>query len=245
MKTVIHRANTRGFANHGWLKSNHSFSFASYHNPERMGFGLLRVINDDQVEPSQGFGTHPHQDMEIVSIPLFGALKHKDSEGNETVVRSGEVQIMSAGTGVRHSEYNDSDSEIVHFLQIWVMPENLGIKPRYDQKAFLAADRKNQIQTIVSPIGTSDKGIKINQQAFFSLVDFDAGRELDYMLHQPKNGIYVFVLEGQAKVADETLGPKDAMGVEDFEKLKLVTENGCRILLIEVPMVGSEKGART
>lgn len=237
MKTTLHRANTRGMVDHGWLISNHSFSFASYYNPERMGFGLLRVLNDDQVEPSQGFGTHPHKDMEIVSIPLSGSLKHKDSEGNKTLIQNGEIQIMSAGTGVEHSEYNNSDAHKVNFLQIWVLPEKLGIKPRYDQKKFLEADRKNKIQTIVSPIGTVDETVKINQQAYFSLADLDEEQELEYELRQPENGTYVIVLEGQLKIADEILGPKDAMGIEDFKKINMAAKKDCKILLIEVPMI--------
>lgn len=239
MKTTLHRANTRGVANHGWLRSNHSFSFASYFNPERMGFGLLRVLNDDQVAPSQGFGTHPHQDMEIVSIPLSGALKHEDSEGNRTVIRHGEVQIMSAGTGVRHSEYNASDSEEVNFLQIWVMPEKLGIKPRYDQRSFAEEDRRNKLQTIISPIGTSEDGIKINQQAYFSFVDLDGSKEIAYDLHQPANGAYVFLLDGEVEIADTLLGARDAVGVEDVSQLKIAAKKSSRVLVIEVPMLNS------
>jgi redox-sensitive bicupin YhaK (pirin superfamily) len=237
MKTIIHRADTRGVADHGWLKSKHSFSFASYHNPERMGFGRLRVINDDQIEPSTGFGTHPHRDMEIISIPLSGSLKHKDSEGNEAIIKNGEVQIMSAGTGVFHSEYNASDKENTNFLQIWVMPEKLSITPRYDQKAFELSERKNKWQTVVSPLDKDGDGVKINQQAWFSLIDLDKGNEINYEVNSPKNGVYFFVLEGDLGIANETLSTRDAIGVVDASSLKLNAESNSKILAIEVPMV--------
>lgn len=236
MKKTIHRANERGVANHGWLKSKHSFSFASWYNPERMGFGLLRVINDDQVAPSQGFGTHPHQNMEIISIPMSGSLKHKDSEGNEAIIKHGEVQLMSAGTGVAHSEYNASDSENVHFLQIWVMPEKIGINPRYDQKNFQTTDRKNNWQTVVSPMDKEDEGVKINQQAWFSMVDLDAEKEIAYHLKKDGNGVYFFLLDGELEIADEKLQRRDAIGVENFNKLQIKAHSNAQLLAIEVPM---------
>ncbi|MEM7647393.1 MAG: pirin family protein [Pseudomonadota bacterium] len=236
MKKTIHKANTRGVANHGWLHSNHSFSFASYYNPDRMGFGLLRVLNDDQVEPSAGFGTHPHSDMEIISIPLSGALRHKDSEGNKTVIKSGEVQIMSAGTGVYHSEYNNSHDDFVNFLQIWVMPEKKGIDPRYDQQKFDPEGRDNQFQTVVSPIGSEEGGVKINQQAYFSLLDLDGTKEVSYQVRKPGHGAYVFVLEGEVGVADETLAEKDGMGIEDSQRFVVNAKDYSRVLVIEVPM---------
>ena len=236
MKTTVHKANTRGVANHGWLHSNHSFSFASYYNPRRMGFGLLRVLNDDEVVGGAGFGTHPHRDMEIVSIPLAGALRHQDSEGNKTVIKSGEVQIMSAGTGVSHSEYNDSQEEAVNFLQIWVMPEKIGIKPRYDQMKFEASGRNNSFQTVVSPLGTDEGGVKINQQAYFSLLDLEGEKEVEYELHKPGHGAYVFVLDGDVQVGDETLSKKDGMGIEDAKSFKIAAAGYSRVLVIEVPM---------
>jgi redox-sensitive bicupin YhaK (pirin superfamily) len=236
MKTTLHREATRGAANHGWLKSKHSFSFASWYNPERMGFGLLRVLNDDQIDPSTGFGTHPHQDMEIVSIPISGALKHKDSEGNEAVIRDGEVQLMSAGSGVFHSEYNASETENANFLQIWVMPEKLGIKPRYDQKVFEIADRQNKWQTVVSPMDKDGPGVKMNQQAWFSLLDLDAGKQLEYQTRDAKNGVYFFLLEGQMKLGDETLHSRDAIGIEDAANIKVAAQSDIRLLAIEVPM---------
>jgi hypothetical protein len=236
MKLTVHKANTRGLADHGWLKSAHSFSFASYYNPERMGFGLLRVLNDDQVIANEGFGTHPHKDMEIVSIPLSGSLKHKDSEGNDTVIRHGEVQIMSAGKGVFHSEYNNSETEDVNFLQIWVMPEEKRIKPRYDQKKFDISERKNKFQTIVSPLGSDAEGVKINQQAYFSLVDLDEGEKLSYKNHNPENGIFVFLLEGKALVANTELERRDAAAIEDALSVELSANEEIQALIIEVPM---------
>lgn len=236
MKVTLHRAQSRGVANHGWLKSNHSFSFASYYNPERMGFGLLRVLNDDQVAPSEGFGTHPHQNMEIVSIPLTGSLQHKDSEGNQTVIQHGEVQLMSAGTGVLHSEYNHSNQEEVNFLQIWVIPEKLGIKPRYDQKKFSKEGRKNTFQRIVSPIGSNEGGVKINQQAYFSLIDLDIGNSAAYKLHDQSNGVYLFVLNGELSIEGEMLQGRDALGIEGVEKITIQALADAQALLIEVPM---------
>ena len=236
MKTVIHRASSRGRADHGWLKSHHSFSFASYHNPKRMGFGLLRVLNDDQVATSQGFGTHPHQNMEIVSIPLSGALQHKDSEGNEGIIKHGEVQLMSAGTGVFHSEYNASKQEDVKFLQIWVFPEKQNITPRYDQKQFDVAKRKNQWQTVVSPMDKSQEGVKINQQAWFSMTDLDQNKEIEYSSKNPNTGIYLFLLEGELKVANEQLTSRDAIGLEDVSSIRIKAEKASQVLAIEVPL---------
>ena len=236
MKKTIHKADTRGHAQHGWLDSHHSFSFGSWFDPEKMGFGLLRVLNDDVVNGGAGFGTHPHRDMEIVSIPLSGALEHKDSEGNQSVIQSGDVQLMSAGTGVFHSEYNHSRQELVNFLQIWVMPEKEGIAPRYDQKSFDFESRKNQWQTVVSPIGTSDEGVKINQQAWFSIVELDAENAIDYELKKASNGVYIFVLDGGVAAANESLGKKDALGLQEVDKINLKAKNGARVLVIEVPM---------
>lgn len=236
MQTVHHKANTRGAADHGWLKSQHSFSFASYYNPERMGFGQLRVINDDSVAPSQGFGTHPHQDMEIISIPLSGSLKHKDSEGNEAVIQSGEVQLMSAGSGVYHSEYNASSTEDVNFLQIWVMPEKLGIKPRYDQKAFDPAGRKDQWQTVVSPMDKEGEGVKINQQAYFSLIDLSQDKETTYQTKKANHGVYFFNLEGNLIIAGEKLAKRDALGVVDSATIELKANSDSKLLAIEVPL---------
>lgn len=236
MQTVIHRADERGAANHGWLKSKHSFSFASWYNPERMGFGQLRVINDDQVAPAQGFGTHPHQNMEIISIPLSGSLKHKDSEGNEVIIKHGEVQLMSAGTGVAHSEYNASDTEDVNFLQIWVLPEKMNIKPRYDQKQFEKSERQNKWQTVVSPMDKEGTGVKINQQAWFSLVDLDKAKDITYKPHNKKNGVYFFLLEGELSAAGENLNKRDALGVINASEISLTAKSDAKVLAMEVPM---------
>lgn len=236
MKTTIHKADSRGNADHGWLKSKHTFSFASYYDPNRMGFGLLRVLNDDIVAPSQGFATHPHQNMEIVSIPISGALKHKDSEGNETVIKHGEVQLMSAGTGVLHSEYNDSNKDPVNFLQIWVLPEKKDIAPRYDQREFPEEKRRNQFQVVVSPMDKGLDGIKINQQAYFSLADLDEGKQLSYTLNKDGYGVYFFIIEGIVEVNGERLDKRDAMGVSDVSSVQLLAHKYSKILAIEVPL---------
>jgi redox-sensitive bicupin YhaK (pirin superfamily) len=232
---ISHPSDTRGVANHGWLNSRHTFSFAEYYNPSRMGFGALRVINDDSVDAGMGFGTHPHRDMEIISIPLEGSLKHKDSEGNEAVIRKGEVQIMSAGTGIAHSEKNNSDDETVKFLQIWVMPEKMGIKPRYEQKAFPENERKNRLAVVVSPDGR-DGSVSINQQAFFSLANLDQGKTVEYKQLRQGNGVYIFVIKGSINVEGQTLNLRDGLAVEKFETLKLAAAQDSEILLMEVPV---------
>ncbi|OEK07227.1 pirin family protein [Roseivirga misakiensis] len=234
MKTIVHKAESRGFADHGWLRSRHTFSFAGYHNPERVHFGALRVLNDDQVAAGKGFGTHPHDNMEIVSIPLYGDLAHKDSTGNEKVIKSGDVQIMSAGSGLRHSEYNHSQEDEVQFLQIWVFPKERDIEPRYEQKTFSAEDRVNKFQTVVSPEETS--AVWINQDAFFSLANLDAGTELTYEVKKPGNGVYFFVLNGELSIAGEKLDTRDAVGVSDTESAHLKASSYAEVLAIEVPM---------
>lgn len=232
---ITHPSETRGLANHGWLKSRHTFSFADYYNPQRMGFGALRVINDDSVDAGMGFGTHPHRDMEIISIPLEGALAHKDSTGNSTVIKKGEVQIMSAGTGIAHSEYNASQTEPVKFLQIWVLPEKLGIKPRYEQKQFSSEDRVNKIATVVSPDGRNGS-VSINQNAFFSLTDLEEGKSVTYERQSTGNGVYVFVLKGEIEIAGKTFKTRDGVGIEDFSSLNLKALNNSEVLLMEVPV---------
>ena len=235
MKTVFHAAAERGFASRGWLKSYHSFSFSSYHDPEKMNFGLLRVLNDDFVEQGMGFGTHGHDNMEIVSIPLSGALKHNDSTGREAVINHGDVQIMSAGSGIQHSEYNNSKTEPVKFLQIWVFPKKKDIEPRYEQKSFNEADKTNQFLTVVSPEKNA-KSIWINQDAYFSMANLDANFNLDYTLKNPNHGIYAFVLEGNVDVAGKTLGERDALGVYETDKVSFKANSDAKILVIEVPM---------
>lgn len=235
MNTVIHRADSRGYADHGWLKSHHTFSFAGYMDPTRVRFGLLRVLNDDIVRGGAGFGEHPHDNMEIVSIPLSGALAHKDSTGRSEVIRQGEVQIMSAGSGIRHSEFNHSASEPVNFLQIWIFPKERNIKPRYDQKVFEAADRQNRFQTVVSP--AEDSGaLWINQDAVFALADTDAGNTTTYPLQFAGNGAYLLVLDGEVKVGGETLSRRDAIGITDAAEISIETVKDAKLLMIEVPM---------
>lgn len=232
---ITHPSDTRGLANHGWLKSRHTFSFADYYNPERMGFGALRVINDDSVDPGMGFGTHPHRDMEIISIPLEGALQHRDSEGNSSTIRKGEVQIMSAGTGIAHSEFNASTTEAVKFLQIWVLPKKLGIKPRYEQKAFSHEDRKNKISTVVSPDGRNGS-VSINQNAFFSLTDIEGGKEVVYERQSGGNGVYIFILNGEVEIEGKKFNTRDGVGIQDFNTLKISASKNSEILLMEVPL---------
>lgn len=234
MNLLPHPANSRGFADHGWLKSYHSFSFANYFDPSKMGFKSLRVINDDYIDPSQGFGTHPHKDMEIITIPLHGRLRHKDTMGNETVIKHGEVQLMSAGTGILHSEYNDSDSEEVNMLQIWVLPKHKGIAPRYDQKVFDSSYRQNKLQLVVSPDGR-ESSVKINQDAYFYLGDFEKGYDFSYKLNVSSHGIYFFLIEGEVEINGESLSSRDAMGVDQFEDLEIQIKKESKILIMEVP----------
>lgn len=235
MKTVLHQAETRGHANHGWLNSYHTFSFAGYMNPERNHFGLLRVLNDDTVQASMGFGTHPHDNMEIVSIPLAGALEHKDSTGRHKIIRTNEVQIMSAGTGIYHSEYNASDKEDVKFLQIWVYPKLRNIPPRYDQKEFAHTDRVNKIQTVVAPDENANT-LFINQDAWFSLSDVEAGAEVTYQLHQPGNGVYVFAIDGKANVAGQEMNRRDGLAVTETDSITAKGIEASQLLFIEVPL---------
>lgn len=235
MRTVLHKSDTRGLAEHGWLQSRHTFSFAGYYDENRMGFGALRVINDDVVQPGFGFGTHSHKNMEIVSIPLAGSLRHQDSMGNTHLIQHGEVQIMSAGTGISHSEYNGSDSEVVNFLQIWVLPKRQNIEPRYDQKQFAANKRQNRFQTVVSPEAESD-AVWINQDAWFSLGDFEAGSTGSYTVQRVGNQAYVFVLDGTITIAGERLSRRDGLGIEDAESIDFEVNEDCQLLAMDVPV---------
>lgn len=235
MKKVLHRASERGFANHGWLKSYHSFSFSSYYNPSKMNFGLLRVLNDDVIAGGAGFGTHSHRDMEIVSIPLLGALAHKDSTGRSEVIRSGEVQIMSAGRGIAHSEFNHSQTDDANFLQIWVFPKEKRIEPRYEQKFFSESERNNRFQTVVSP-DKADGGVWINQDAYLSLGNFDARKTITYTLKSNTHGVYFFVIEGTAEIGGETLQQRDALGLWETETVHIELLEPAKLLAIEVPM---------
>lgn len=234
--TVYHRADSRGNANHGWLNSYHTFSFANYYNPERMHFGVLRVLNDDTVDAGMGFGTHPHDNMEIISIPLEGDLEHKDSMGNATVIKNGDIQVMSAGTGIRHSEYNKNKDQLVKFLQIWVFPNKRNVTPRYDQMTLRAEDRQNKLQQILSPDPT-DAGVWIHQDAWFHLGKFDAGKGADYQVRKKGNGVYAFVIKGEFTLAGQDLKQRDGLGIWDFDQFDLQAKSaGAEILLMEVPM---------
>jgi quercetin 2,3-dioxygenase len=233
--TILHKANTRGHANHGWLNSYHSFSFANYYNPDRMHFGALRVLNDDQVEAGMGFGTHPHDNMEIISIPLEGDLEHKDSMGTVAVIKNGDVQVMSAGTGITHSEYNKNKDKLVKFLQIWVFPNKKNVSPRYDQITLKEADRHNKLQQIVSP-NPNDAGAWINQNAWFHLGKFDTGVQQDYTLKLKGNGVYAFVLKGDLSINGHLLNARDGFGIWDTDKISLVATGNTEFLLMEVPM---------
>lgn len=236
MKTIYHPAKERGFNSFGWLKSYHSFSFGQYHDPEKMNFGLLRVLNDDHVEQSMGFGTHGHANMEIVSIPLSGALRHKDSTGRDEIIKSGDVQIMSAGSGIQHSEYNASKEEAVDFLQIWVFPKLENIEPRYEQKSFSEDQKVDNFLTVVSP-DENDGAITINQDAWFAMANLSAGKELTYELHNKANGIYVFVLEGDVEAAGQALAKRDAVGIYETDgSVSMKTTGEAKVLVIEVPM---------
>lgn len=235
MKTILHRANTRGHANHGWLDSYHTFSFANYYDPERIHFGALRVLNDDTIAGGTGFGTHPHDNMEIISIPLSGALEHRDSMGNTAVIRSGEVQVMSAGTGIFHSEYNHLKDEAGKFLQIWVFPNRKNVTPRYDQISIRDLETENAFFQILSP-SADDLGVWIHQDAWFSLGNFTQNAACTYELHNPANGLYVFVLKGQATAAGTALGDRDGLGVWETGEVTFETQAGTQLLLMEVPM---------
>jgi redox-sensitive bicupin YhaK (pirin superfamily) len=235
MNTVIHKAETRGNANHGWLNSNHTFSFANYHNPERMNFGVLRVLNDDRVQAGMGFGTHPHDNMEIISIPLEGDLEHKDSIGNVAVIKEGDVQVLSAGTGITHSEYNKNKDKEVKFLQIWIFPKEKNVSPRYDQISIRDIEKENKFYQVLSP-SKEDQGVWINQDAWFNLGKFSKGSRDQYKIQKPGNGVYVFVLEGDVEINGEQLSLRDGMGIWDAESINLMANSDARVLLMDVPM---------
>lgn len=235
MNKIFHPANERGYFDHGWLKTFHSFSFASWYSPQKVRFGKLRVLNDDWVAPAEGFGMHPHDNMEIVTIPLKGSLAHKDSMGHQEIIKPNEVQVMSAGTGITHSEFNASDSENVELFQIWVFPDKSGHTPRYDQKYFNPTERKNKFQTVVAP-NKNENSLWLNQDAYFSLGEFEKDQITDYKIHNSKNGVYIFVIEGKIKTADEILNRRDAIGIWNSEKVEISILENSFILLIEIPM---------
>jgi len=235
MKKIIHKADTRGFFDYGWLKTSHTFSFSSYYDPERVNFGMLRVLNDDFVAAGEGFGTHPHNDMEIVTIPLDGALAHKDSTGSEGVIYPDEIQIMSAGTGIRHSEFNHLQDGTSNFLQLWIFPDKKGHQPRYNQNYFDPAERKNKFQFIVTP-EKKDGNLWLNQDAFLSRIDLDKSNSVTYKIHTKGNGVYLFLIEGEIVVAGETLSKRDGIGIYEADEFSITTINDSQILLIEIPM---------
>lgn len=236
MTTVLHKAATRGHAAHGWLDSWHTFSFADYHDPERMHFGVLRVLNDDTVAPGMGFGKHPHDNMEIISIPLEGALEHQDSMGTKQVIRQGDVQSMSAGTGIAHSEKNKSNTAPVKFLQIWIFPDQKNVTPRYDQKTVSAADRKNKFATVVSPMNDNSESVHIHQDAWFSLGDLEKGTSVSYQLKKSGNGVYFFLLEGEVEINTIVLNRRDGVGFTDTEIFSIKATADAQLLVMDVPM---------
>lgn len=231
---TMHKADSRGHANHGWLDSHHTFSFANYYDPQRMNFGVLRVLNDDIIAGGRGFGKHPHENMEIISIPLYGDLEHEDSMGNREVIKEGEVQAMSAGTGIFHSEYNKNPDKEVHLLQIWILPKKRNIEPTYSQISLKSEDRKNKLQLIVSP--DDDSGVTINQDAWFNITELDTGNSIQYKLKDPKNGVYIFVIEGDVSVNEQKLNRRDGMGIQEVESIDIKADTQTKVLLMEVPM---------
>lgn len=234
MKTVLHQAGTRGHANFGWLDSYHSFSFGHYYDPERVHFGALRVLNDDTVNAGMGFGKHPHDNMEIVSIPLSGDLHHKDSTGRDEIIREHDVQIMSAGSGIAHSEMNANRDKPVKFLQIWVMPKEQNIEPRYQQKSFKPENRVNQLLTVVAP--DNEDAVWINQDAWFSLGNFTKDFSTNYQLKKSGNGVYIFVLEGKLEINGQSIGTRDGLGIWEVDTIDIKASTDAQIVLIEIPM---------
>ncbi|MCB0399685.1 MAG: pirin family protein [Winogradskyella sp.] len=239
MKTIIHKAEDRGFANHGWLQANHSFSFAGWYNPEKVHFGALRVLNDDIIAPKMGFGTHPHDNMEIITIPLKGVLKHRDNMGDKWIpVVPGEVQVMSAGTGVQHSEINGSTDEYLSLFQIWIIPEERSVKPRYDQKTFDAEGRNGKLQTLVTSFKDKDEtSLKIHQDAKISRIDLKGGESFTYDLKSEAHGVYVMTISGGVSISDINLKSRDALGVSETSDFEINADEDSELLLIEVPML--------
>ena len=233
---VLHKAETRGDANHGWLRSRHTFSFANYYNPDRMHFGVLRVLNDDIVAPGMGFNTHPHDNMEIISIPLSGDLEHKDNMGNVSVIRHGDIQVMSAGKGITHSEFNKNPDKDVKFLQIWLFPNQKNVVPRYDQLTLKLEDRRNKFQQVLSP-NPDDAGVWIYQKAWFHLSSFDKDFSKEYKIKSKGNGLYVFNLSGEITVDEQRLSPRDGLGIWEIDAVSIKANTNAEFLLMEVPMV--------
>lgn len=235
MKSIFHKAETRGHANHGWLKTSHTFSFANYYNPDRVHFGALRVLNDDSIDGGMGFGTHPHDNMEIITIPLKGDLAHQDSMGNGTTIKSGDIQVMSAGTGIKHSEFNANPDKAVELLQIWLFPNQKQVTPRYDQITLDETKMQNQLHQILSPVA-DDEGVWIHQNSWFHLGNFEAGKSFEYELKDKSNGIYIFLIEGKVKANDQLIEKRDGYGVWETEKVSFEVLEASKVLIMEVPM---------
>ncbi|MBN2745899.1 MAG: pirin family protein [Bacteroidales bacterium] len=235
MKTFLHKADSRGYFNHGWLQTHHSFSFADYYNPERIRFGVLRVLNDDIISGGKGFGTHPHDNMEIITIPLSGALAHKDSMGNSSIIRQGEIQVMSAGTGIQHSEFNANQDQDCSLLQIWLFPDKRNVKPRYQQISISDLDTSNKFGLVVSP-NPENQGVWIHQDAWFYLGDFAGSQKQSYKINKVDNGIYLFVIEGKARITEIELEKRDGIGVYLTDSVEIEIIDAAKILLMEVPM---------
>jgi len=232
---VIHKSESRGHADHGWLQAYHSFSFANWYNPEKVHFGVLRVLNDDTIAPGMGFGMHPHDNMEIITIPLEGDLAHKDSMGNEAIIKFGDVQVMSAGTGIRHSEFNPNVDQRTKLLQIWLFPNKRNVEPRYQQISLKVEDRQNRLQQILSPY-SEDEGVWIHQDAWFHLGKFEEGMGADYELKKAGNVIYLFVISGTVKINDTALETRDAIGISDIRKINIKAETEAEFLIMDLPM---------
>ena len=234
-KSVLHTADSRGHANHGWLNAYHSFSFASWYNPDRVQFGMLRVLNDDTIAAGMGFGTHPHDNMEIITIPLEGDLAHKDSMGNAATIKTGDVQVMSAGTGIQHSEFNPNADQQTKLFQIWLFPKYRNVAPRYQQITLDITEQKNNFAQILSP-NPDDAGVWIHQDAWFSMGDFDKGVTETYQLKNPNNGVYIFVISGKVVINGNTLDTRDGLGVWDTKNFTMDVLDGAKVLLMEVPI---------
>ena len=235
MNSVLHKANTRGHANHGWLQANHSFSFANYYNPERMHFGVLRVLNDDTIAPAMGFPTHPHDNMEIITIPLEGDLEHKDNMGNGTIIKNGDIQVMSAGTGITHSEFNANKGDYCKLLQIWLFPNKRNVTPRYDQIAIRSLAKENSLYQVLSP-NKDDDGVWIHQNAWFNIGEYDKPTTETYSLHKKENGVYLFVIEGKLNIDNHSLENRDGYGTWDTDKIEFTAEKSSKVLLMALPM---------
>ncbi|ABG57630.1 pirin family protein [Cytophaga hutchinsonii] len=234
--TRIHKADSRGAADHGWLKARHTFSFAGYYDEDREQFGALRVLNDDIIGAGYGFGMHPHNNMEIITIPLEGALRHKDSMGHTSVIKAGDVQVMSAGKGLTHSEYNASETDSLNLLQIWLFPKSRNIEPRYGETTFDVTKMEGEWLNVVAPLGDKSDALQINQDAWFSLGKFQKGKTVSYSKKRAGNGLYVFVIEGEVTVGEEVLSRRDAIGITETDSIELTAADHAYVLIMDVPM---------